>query len=223
MQAVLFDLDGTLVESAPDMADAIRQMLGELNLPAVTDEHVRGWIGNGRWKLVERTLRHVLNQAEGELDAALYHEANERYAHAYLNSPHERTYLYAGALDLLQYLHGKVQLGIVTNKDHAFALPLLSKLAIINLFDVVLGGDSCTERKPKPGPIIEAMAQLGSDTKHTIMVGDSNNDFDAARAANVYSVGLSHGYHRGQALRADTLFADYQQCLAWFQAQIQKA
>ncbi|MDQ8023102.1 MAG: phosphoglycolate phosphatase [Moraxellaceae bacterium] len=194
-RAVLFDLDGTLVDAVPDLADATRAMLAELGEPPRSDEEVGRFIGKGLGVLVERALtvdRPPVDQAR--LDAALavfkrhYAAVNGRRAFAY---PHAR--------ETLQTLHARgFSLACVTNKAAEFTEPLLRQLGLAEFLDAIVSGDTLPQKKPQPEPLWHACEQLGIAAADAVMVGDSANDAQAAHAAGIRLVLVSYGYSEGQ-------------------------
>lgn len=210
---VIFDLDGTLVDSVPDLALALNHALAQLSLPSVTEAQVRLWVGNGSRKLVERSLdAHNLNK-----DAHL-----ESLHRAFLTSYKQflcaDSKLYDGVKETLTGLSDKgIALGLVTNKPIAFVPELLKALNIEHFFQVIVGGDSLPEKKPSPLPLIHVASALGLATEKCLMVGDSRSDVVSAQGANMPCVLLEQGYNQGQDLRvlhADWLLADVRELQA---------
>jgi len=201
VRAVLFDLDGTLLDTAADIALALRRALADRGLPAPADEVVRTMIGKGTPMLVRRAndaLALGLDEAAQAqvLDGFMDHYGRMQELGESGAQP------FPGAIEGLRALHrAGVPLGVVTNKYHRFAVGLLRLRGIDELFGVVVGGDSCERRKPDPQPLLFAAAQLGTDPRETLMVGDSVNDVGAARAAGMTVVCVPYGYNEGQDAR----------------------
>jgi phosphoglycolate phosphatase len=198
IEAVLFDLDGTLLDTAADIALALNRTVAEYGWNPAAQDDVRRMIGRGSPILIERTAA-----AQGRtLDEALQAAMVERFFHHYgaLQEKNEFAALpYPGVRESLQYLHGAgLRTGVVTNKQQRFARGLLELLELIAWVDLVVGGDSCERRKPDPQPLLFACERLGVPPERTLMVGDSINDVKAARGANIAVVCVPYGYNEGQ-------------------------
>ena len=191
---VAFDLDGTLVDSVADVAHALNQMLREVDLPAPSGDKIRAWVGDGVRRLVKRALTGT---PDGEPDAALYQRGLVTFRRAYGAHLAVETRLYPGARDVLRLLRERdCAIACITNKAAEFTEPLLEALALRSYFGVVLSGDSLTQRKPHPLPLLHAARQFGVTPQQACMVGDSRNDILAARAAGFGAVGVRYGYGR---------------------------
>lgn len=202
-RALLFDLDGTLVHSLPDLTAAVDAMLAQYGLPALGDAAIAGMIGNGSRKLVERALQASRWCNAPAHSAELLEEAHGRFLQHYQAHLCERSQLFPGVADTLPLLHSEgIALAVVTNKPMAFVPPLLESLGIRHHFAVLIGGDSLTEKKPSPLPLQHACAQLNVAIADSIMVGDSRNDIDAARAAGMRNIAVSFGYNHGEPITA---------------------
>jgi phosphoglycolate phosphatase len=199
-KAVLIDLDGTLVDSVPDLANAIDQMMLQLAMPARGIDAVTEWIGNGAGRLVKRAL---VNSMEGEPSEALFQKALPLFEVAYAANNGKHSYLYDGVEVGLNYLQQQgYRLGCVTNKPIAFTLPLLEAMGIADFFDVTIGGDQVERIKPDPQPLLMAAEKLRVDPKQAVMLGDSVSDVMAARAAGMPIICVSYGYNHGQDIRS---------------------
>ena len=199
-KAVLIDLDGTLVDSVPDLANAIDQMMLQLAMPARGIDAVTQWIGNGADRLVKRAL---VNSMEGEPSEALLQKALPLFEVAYAANNGKHSYLYDGVEVGLNYLQQQgYRLGCVTNKPIAFTLPLLEAMGIADFFDVTIGGDQVERIKPDPQPLLMAAEELRVDPKQAVMLGDSVSDVMAARAAGMPIICVSYGYNHGQDIRS---------------------
>jgi len=198
-KAVLIDLDGTLVDSVPDLAYAIDQMMLQLAMPARGMAAVTEWVGNGIERLVKRAL---VNSMEGEPSDALFQKALPLFEVAYAANNGKLSCLYEGVEIGLNYLHQQgYRLACVTNKPIAFAQPLLAIMGIADFFHVTIGGDQVSRRKPDPQPLLMAAEKLGVDPRQVIMLGDSINDVMAARGAGMPIICVSYGYNYGQDIR----------------------
>lgn len=197
-QAILFDLDGTLIDSVPELARALDTALESEKLPAVGAENARLWVGNGAHKLVERALAHLLQLQEGEVPADRLATTYRRFLAAYSQSKSRPEDLYDGVAETLQHLNEKsIKLVVITNKPVQFVPQILHDCGIARHFKLVLGGDSLAQKKPHPAPLLHAMEKLGVEKSQSLMVGDSGNDIDAANAAGIQSVCVTYGYNHG--------------------------
>lgn len=199
-QLVLFDLDGTLVDSVPDLARAVDRMLLVLDRPAAGVERVRQWVGNGAPMLVQRALAGRLEVAEPAA-SALFDQAYALFLHYYGEALAEQSLLYPGVIDCLEGMKARgIALGIATNKPMRFTMPVLEGLGIARFFEVVLGGDSLPTRKPDPAMLLSAIEQCATRPSRTLMVGDSSNDVKAARAAGCPVAAVPYGYNHGEPI-----------------------
>ncbi len=207
-KTVLFDLDGTLVDSAPDLATAVDRMLVDVQRPPAGQHKVRQWVGNGAAVLVKRALadRFDHEQAPGA-DEATFIDALDRFYRFYAEVNGRQARVYDGVRPFLQALaEHACQLGVVTNKPQAFTGPLLDQMGLAHWFPVTVSGDTLAVRKPDPAPLHHAIRQLGGNPASTLMVGDSITDIRAARNAGVPVVAVRYGYNYGASI--DTLGAD---------------
>jgi phosphoglycolate phosphatase len=202
---LLFDLDGTLVDSAPDLAAAINQMLVALNLTTFPQEIIRGWVGNGAKTLVERTLLHSSNNSVAlneTLNEARTNKALAIFLNYYQHCLCVESTLYNGVKETLLALKNQgYRLAIITNKPVEFIEPIIAGFSLNGLFELQLGGDSLAERKPHPLPLLHACKTLNVSVEQCIMIGDSKNDILAAKAASMQSIGLTYGYNYGEDIR----------------------
>ncbi|AFV00226.1 phosphoglycolate phosphatase [Simiduia agarivorans] len=191
-QLVMFDLDGTLVDSVPDIATATDTMLTSLGVSAAGEAKVRGWVGNGAATLVARALKDAGLDADNQTTAMTLWRA------AYTLCCTRQTRLYPGASELLAALQNAgCRLALTTNKPIQFARPLLEHLGINARFDWVLGGECVPEKKPAPHMLLEVMRDAGIGADASLMVGDSSADIGAARAAGVKVAAVTFGYDNG--------------------------
>lgn len=196
---MLFDLDGTLVHSAPDLAVALNTMLHELGRPVHPEEQVAEWVGNGMVRLVKRGLTgHV----DSEPEAELFERGLASFKRHYAANLAVRTRPYPGVVDVLDALSKKnFVLGCVTNKLETFTRRLLDQLDLTRYLRVVVGGDTVAMRKPHPLPLAHACTQAGVQTGEAVMVGDSAADIEAARAAGMPVIAVTYGYNQGRNVR----------------------
>lgn len=193
---VIFDLDGTLVDSLEDLAASVNYMRGEFGLQPITSEAVRQCIGKGAHNLVTKTLPEYAEETDKALLIFLEHNGSNIAVHSKL---------YPGVMELLSTLqHANILLAVVSNKNTALCEQLLSVIGIADYFPVILGGDAVKSCKPAPDPLLEAISRTGASVGTTVMIGDSVNDFDAARAAGVRSIACMYGFGEPwEAERAD--------------------
>ena len=205
--AAIIDLDGTMVDTLGDFAQALGRMLDDLALPGIERTHIERMVGKGSEHLIKSVLHHVLAQA-GQAPAAInteaiYPQAWARYQHHYLAINGQYAQVYPGVPEGLHALRSAgLRLACLTNKPTAFALPLLRAKGLDGFFDQVFGGDAFERKKPDPLPLVKTCAALGSAPARTLMVGDSSNDAQAARAAGCPVVLVTYGYNHGQPVRA---------------------
>lgn len=196
---VLIDVDGTLVDSVPDLAYCIDTLMDRLGLPARGEAAVRNWVGNGVERLVKRAL---VNDLDAEPDAALYEQALPVFLDLYADNTSKRSLLYPGVREGLDFLaRGAYRVGSVTNKAARFTEPLLEHLGIIDRFEIVISGDTLPRKKPDPLPLLHAAKTLGVAPEDSLMIGDSRSDVKAARAAGFQIVCMSYGYNHGEDIR----------------------
>ncbi|MFO8153670.1 phosphoglycolate phosphatase [Thioalkalivibrio sp.] len=198
---ILIDLDGTLVDSVPDLAFSVDAMMDELGLPRRGERAVRKWVGNGVERLVKRAL---VNDLDGDPDPELYDRALPAFMRVYQENTSRRSRLYPGVREGLDQLQAEgFRLGCVTNKAGRFTLPLLRDKGILDRFSIVVSGDTLEFSKPHPAPLLHAAAELGVTPGESLMIGDSRSDVKAARAAGFRIVCMSYGYNHGEDIRAE--------------------
>lgn len=198
-EMVLIDLDGTLVDSVPDLTFCVDEMMQELGLPVRGEARVRTWVGNGVERLVRRALTDSL---DGEPDEELFQRAYPIFLRLYAENTSGRSRLYPGVREGLDYLRGAgFKLGCVTNKAEQFTLPLLADMGIRDYFAIVVSGDTLAEKKPHPLPLLHAAKFFGVEPANALMLGDSMSDVKAARAAGFNVVCMSYGYNHGIDIR----------------------
>jgi phosphoglycolate phosphatase len=196
---ILCDLDGTLVDSVPDLAYCVDAMMARLGLPARGEAAVRNWVGNGVERLVRRALIGALDGEPDELD---YQRAYPIFLELYAENTFNRSGLYPGVLEGLDALAAAgYPLGCVTNKAARFTEPLLAHLGILDRFEIVISGDTLPRKKPDPLPLIHAAGHFGVRPEESLMLGDSMSDVKAARAAGFRIICVSYGYNHGEDIR----------------------
>jgi len=195
-QLILLDLDGTLIDSVPDLAFCVDAMMKQLGLPIHGEDKVRNWVGNGIERFVRRALVGAL---EGEPDEALFQRAFPIFLQLYAENTSQRSIVYSGVRDALDYMQAVgYPLGCVTNKAGSFTETLLQDLRLRDYFDLVISGDSLPKKKPDPLPLLHAAKELGAKPAQSLMIGDSVNDVRAARSAGFQVVCVSYGYNHGR-------------------------
>lgn len=194
---IAFDLDGTLLDSVPDLAIAADQAAQSLGYPAVTETQVRDYVGNGADVLIGRSLSRSLT-VDPEIPEAILREARLRFDDFYAATEHKLSHLYDGVVSTLAALsqHG-YQMAVVTNKPLKFVPDILQQHGINDYFCEVIGGDSFDTRKPDPVALNWLMKKHQVTPEQFLMVGDSKNDILAAKNAQCLSFGLTYGYNHG--------------------------
>ena len=197
-KVIIFDLDGTLINSAPDLALAVNHMLETLKREIFTQDTIHGWVGNGALVLVQRALSGD-RMIDKTLDAKLVDDALKIFLDFYAQNLCNATVPYENVPETLHAIkEAGYRLAIVTNKPFAFVEPILEGLGLDGLFEIILGGDSLAQKKPDPTPLLHVCKTLNLDIKECVMVGDSKNDILAANACDMQSVGVTYGYNYGE-------------------------
>ncbi|WP_292981216.1 phosphoglycolate phosphatase [Nitrosomonas sp.] len=199
LKAVIIDLDGTLLDTAQDLALAANEMLRELRMTELPASTIQTFIGKGVPKLVKRTLT---NNPDGEPDPELFEQALPIYERCYAENLHVHTRPYPGVIEGLDRLKEEgFRLVCITNKTEIFTLPLLRKTGLLDYFELVLSGDSLPKRKPDPLPLLHACQHFGITPRSALLIGDSLNDAIAARAAGCHIFCVPYGYNEGHDVR----------------------
>lgn len=200
---LLFDLDGTLIDSRADLATSINLTLQDLGLDILPEPRVIGFVGEGVRLLVERALQASLARAPKE---ELVLRALEIYAAHYRAHLLDQTRTYAGVYETLAALE-HLPKAVVTNKPIAFTEIILAELELKKYFRAVLGGDSTPERKPAPMPLLEAARQCGVAPENCLMIGDTKIDMEAGKAAGMRTCGFLGGFRgAGELVKAEASF-----------------
>ena len=203
--AYLFDLDGTLVDTAPDLMAGLNACLTEHGYSAVDEELTRRWVGHGAAKMIEQALAH---QGSDGPPAQLARSMLDRFLDYYVAHIADESAPYPGVREALTSLDPRARLGVVTNKVTRLTTALLDALDLSRCFEVVVCGDTLGVYKPAADPALHACASLGTDPARTLFVGDSITDVQCARAAGCDVVCVRYGYSGGIALEdlgADSL------------------
>ncbi len=192
VSAVAFDLDGTLLETGPDLAAAANRMLSELALPPLAQATLISFIGHG----VPNLVRRALTSASGsEPSAAQIERATDSFRAHYREHLCVTTRPYAGVFECLQWLRARnVRRACVTNKSAEFARPLLEQTGLVQEIELLIGGDTLPNKKPHPQPLLHTASHFGINASELMLVGDSAVDVQAARAAGAPIAVVSYGY-----------------------------
>jgi phosphoglycolate phosphatase len=211
VSAIAFDLDGTLLDTIHDLAAAVNALLAELGHPALPKDTIRVLVGKGMPNLVRRALALATDVSPAAIEDAELADALARYQAHYAARLGRETRPYPGMVAGLERMRAMgFPMAIVTNKAARFVRPHLAHAGIEHFFAVILGGDDLPTRKPDPGPLLHVAAAFGVPPHRLLMVGDSNNDVLAARAAGCPVLVLPYGYSEGepvQNLDADGIVA----------------
>lgn len=217
IQAVLIDLDGTLVDSIPDLAAAANAMRSELGMATLELELLSHFVGKGMYNLIKRSLAGSLTAEDPE--PALFERAKAAFKRHYHQLNGQYSQVYPGVITGLQRLRTmSLKLAVVTNKPHEFTLPLLKRTDLLTFFDIVVSGDTCVEKKPHPMPLFFACEKLGVMPQHALFIGDSLNDAQAAQSANMPVLILPYGYNEGrpvQDLQVNAIIDTIDQAADW--------
>ena len=211
--AIIFDLDGTLVDSVPDLRLAANRVLVEAGRRELTDTEVALMVGDGVPKLVER----IFTATGPALSSEDHRSWMQAFLDIYESCPMDNTKLWPGvaaALDAL--LKEGCHLGVCTNKPYQASIKILETVGINDCFCGIVGGDSTDRKKPDPKPLLTVIAAMGATPEQAVMVGDSPNDMEVARNAGIPGIAISFGYSKGvppQDLGADILIHSYAELL----------
>jgi phosphoglycolate phosphatase len=198
-KAIHFDLDGTLIDSVPDLALAVNEMLETLDKETFSEDIIRYWVGNGAQTLVRRALLGK-RETEGEtIDETFFKEAHTIFLAAYAKHLCKATKPYPGVIETLTALKRRgYRLSIITNKPEQFVAPILENLGFGTLVEHCLGGDSLPRKKPDPLPLQHMCETMGVGIEESVMVGDSKNDILAANTCGMQNIGVTYGYNYGE-------------------------
>ncbi len=200
IRAAIIDLDGTMIDTAPDFHCAINRMRAELSLAPLDIDLIKDFVGKGSENLIRRVLAvdYTDHDVARHFDAAL-----AAYQHHYLAINGDYVTLYDEVHEgLAQLRHQQIRLACVTNKPIAFALPLLEKTGLRDYFELVYGGDSLPTKKPEPGPFLQVCADFDIAPAQVVAIGDSSNDARAARAAGCHVLTVPYGYNHGEPVQS---------------------
>ena len=213
--AVLFDLDGTLLDTIPDLADAANAMRQDMDLAPLPQEVLATYVGKGLEQLIIRTLGHDGPPASVEMVM----RGLARYQDHYRALNGQRSRIYPGVVAGLEAFRKQgVRMAVVTNKGTEFTGPLLRQMGLDGYFDVVVCGDTCERKKPDPMPVLHACDLLGVTPDQALFIGDSINDAQAANAAGLRVLALPYGYNEGrpvQSLPVDAIVESIAEAAQW--------
>ena len=197
-KVIIFDFDGTLIDSEPDLALARKHMLEQLNREVYSQEMISHWVGNGAETLVKRALSGSV-VIDKSIKQKLFENALNIFLKFYAQNLCVKTYLYPNVKETLEQLKKKgYTMVIVTNKPANFVAPILKGLKIDEFFEFYLGGDSLERRKPDPMPLLYVCEKFNITVNECVMIGDSKNDIISANSAKIESVGVTYGYNYGE-------------------------
>lgn len=200
LQAVLLDLDGTLLDTIPDLAHSANAMRVELGMAPLREDVLATFVGKGVDNLIRRTLAASLTAEDP--DPELFQRARESFHRHYHLVNGDKSTMYEGVIEGLKAMRDQgLALAVVTNKPTEFTLPLLERAGLAGFFPVVVCGDTCERRKPDPDPMLHACRLLGVEPARSLAIGDSVNDALAARAAGCKVLAVPYGYNEGQDVR----------------------
>ena len=197
---LLFDLDGTLIDSKTDLANSINLMLADVGRPQLDEAVVGGFVGDGVRVLVRRCLT-ATDPDHQPPDDELHQRGITLMHQHYADEMLKTTNLYAKVADTLDFFKDKRK-AVVTSKEVRFTRILLDHFGITDRFDVIVGGDTVNARKPDPAPVREAIRRLGGSAAESVMIGDSENDINAGRGAGTLTCGVTFGFRTAEQLRA---------------------
>lgn len=216
-QAVLLDLDGTLLDSVPDLAHAANAMRIELGMPALREDVIATFVGKGVDNLVRRALAGSLQAADPE-PAEFARARDSFYRHYHLVNG-DKAAVFDGVIEGLKAMRDQgLKLAVVTNKPTEFTLPLLQRTGLAGFFQEVVCGDTCARRKPDPDQMLHACERLGVAPAQAVAIGDSINDAQAGRAAGMHVLAVPYGYNEGQdvhGLDVDGIVASIAEAAQW--------
>lgn len=198
IKAVVIDLDGTLLDTAPDLAEAATRMAAELGLPPIALDTVKSYIGNGVSRLVKRVLTREMDT---EPDTELFARALPVYERHYAEGVSRESRPFPSVVEGLQAMRAAgFRLACITNKAEKFTVPLLKDTGLFDFFELILSGDTLPRKKPDPLPLLHACEHFGIAPAELLLIGDSLNDAQAARAAGCHVFCVPYGYNRGRSV-----------------------
>ena len=201
-ELIIFDMDGTLIDSVPSLSFAINYMLKELNKKCYDESIIRDWVGNGADTLVKRALVGKREFESESIDKEYFKKAKEIFLNFYGKNLNAKTTLYPNVIEVLEYLKKSgYRLALATNKPIEFVGEMLRHFGLIDFFEIYLGGGSVEYKKPHPQILLKICNDLNISTSKSVMVGDSKSDILAAKSVNMEVVALTYGYNQGINLK----------------------
>ncbi len=218
IRAALLDLDGTLVDSIPDLAHAVNAMRSELGLAPLHQERISQFVGKGMDNLVRRSMT---DDPQATASEAHFTVARNHFIDAYHQVNGDYATVFDGVIDGLKTMKADgIRLAVVTNKPTAFTEPLLVQTGLRAFFDAVVSGDTCPTKKPDPGPVLHACSLLDTPAAQCVFIGDSINDAEAAQAAGMPVLVVPYGYNEGnsvQNLKVNDIVESVADAATWIQ------
>ncbi|HLB05489.1 MAG TPA: HAD-IA family hydrolase [Thermodesulfobacteriota bacterium] len=212
IKLIIFDLDGTLVNSIADITNSLNYATEPYGFAPKTPEEVAALVGEGITKVIERVL--------GDERLLLRDEVVRRFLEFYSEHIIDNTSLYPGVRETLNRLNG-FKKAIISNKREALSIKVLEGLDLLRFFDLVIGSDSTSEKKPSPVPVLHVLSTLGLGPEDAIMVGDSELDIEAGKRAGVKTVGVTYGYRKRIFLKdADFIINEFEDLLSIVQGML---
>ena len=185
LDLIIFDLDGTLIDSKADIANAVNYMLSQLDIKLLENEIIHSYVGKGVARLIKCSI------TDNNLDK--FDKAIRLFRDYYLEHLMDNTTVYPNVNSILKYFGGKKK-AIVTNKDERYTSPIINDLGLLPYFDKIICGDTTSSKKPNPEPLNAVINQLGVERDKTLIVGDGSADIEAGRRANIHTCGLTGGF-----------------------------
>lgn len=189
IKLLIFDLDGTLIDSSLDITNAINYALKPLGLPPLTTKDTIKMVGEGITRLIEKLLSNVSLGGNDDVKKAVI----DRFLEHYGNHLLDNTRAYPGVMETLEDLRDYKK-AVISNKREAFSIRILDGLGMSKFFDIIIGSDSTPEKKPSPLPVLRVLRELTTKPEEAIIIGDSNLDIEAGRAAGLKTVAVTYGY-----------------------------
>ena len=214
---MLFDLDGTLIDSKTDLTNSINLMLADVGRPPLDEATVGSFVGDGVRVLTYRCLT-ATDANHQPPDEKLHARGIELMHSHYADEMFRTTRLYLGVTETLSFFKDKRK-AVVTSKEVRFTKIILDHFEIAQYFDAIVGGDTTPARKPDPRPVIEALRMLSGSAADAVMIGDSENDINAGRRAGTRTCGVTFGFRTAEQLRQsepDVLIDQFDQLRKWF-------
>lgn len=207
IQLIIFDLDGTLIDSSIDITNAINHAITPYNIEPLTPKETISLVGEGITRLMERIIENKKSQNKEQSKHINRDVLVSKFLEHYSSHLLDNTTIYPGVKEVLQALKGYKK-AVISNKRENLSIKLLDNLGLLQYLDLVVGSDTTPERKPSPLPILYLLSRLNIDNREAVIVGDSNFDIEAGKRADIKTIGVTYGYRPAESLRgADFLIA----------------